>query len=230
MGMKPGRIVGRARLVLPAALALLAAGAGGCGTSMARWMAYAYAPDIKEKVRATCPELFGQTVAVVVATNMAIDHENPGLPLDLSMKIGQELAQNVPKCQVVDALKVVSFQSANYGWRDMPKDQLAERLGATHVLLVTVNSFSTVDPMTRELNRGLMEAEASLYTSSRTAQTTQVWRAVGGLRTAYPSSRNTETNFTQEGPEKVRMELVNRFSVEFAKTFYDHEEPVEKRP
>ncbi|MCY2924589.1 MAG: NAD-dependent epimerase/dehydratase family protein, partial [Planctomycetota bacterium] len=151
---------------------MLAATAGGC--TPVRWAAYAWAPDIKEKVPAECKALYGQTVAVVVATNLAIDHENPGLPLDLSMKIGEELSRNVSKCQVVDALKVVNFQAANFGWRDMPKDQLAERLGATHVLVVTVNAFSTVDPMTRELS------------------------------------------------------LVNRFSAELGKRFYDHQEPVEK--
>lgn len=227
MDDKPGRIEKSARrcvVLLAAAAAALALTAGGCGPI--RFAAYAWAPDIKEKIPAECKDLYGQTVAVVVATNMAIDHENPGLALDLSMTIGQELSKNVPKCQVVDALKVVNFQSANFGWRDMPKDQLAERLGATHVLLVTVNAFSTVDPSTRELSRGVMVAEAVLYAG---AGGRQVWRAPGGFRVSYPSSRNTETNFTMEGPEKVRLELVNRFSADLGKKFYDHQEPVEKR-
>ncbi|MCY2929469.1 MAG: hypothetical protein NTV86_08235 [Planctomycetota bacterium] len=227
MGTRAMRIVERTRLIGPAAMLLLAMAGGGC--TGARWMAYSMAPDIKEKISAECRLLYGQTVAVVVATNLMIDHDNPGLALDLSMKIAQELGQNVPKCRVVDALKIVNFQSANYGWRDMPKDQLAERLGANYVLLVTVNAFSTVDPMTRELSRGVMEAEAALYSASRTALSPQVWQATGGLRAAYPSSQNTEGNITQEGPEKVRMELVNRFSVRLAKKFYDHHEPVERR-
>lgn len=230
MGQKPKRIIGSANRCLVAAAAIaaamLAATAGGC--TPIRWAAYAWAPDMKEKVPAECKALYGQTVAVVVATNLAIDHENPGLPLDLSMKIGEELSRNVSKCQVVDAMKVVNFQAANFGWRDMPKDQLAERLGATHVLVVTVNAFSTVDPMTRELSRGMMEAEAVLYAGVRTGASPQIWRAAGGFRMAYPSSRNTDTNFTMEGPEKVRMELVNRFSAELGKKFYDHQEPVEK--
>lgn len=228
MGKKPRWIVRAAkRGSLTAAVAMLAMAGGGCAG--AKWFAYAYAPDIQEKVRAECPALYGQTVAIVVATNIVIDHENPGLPLDLSMKIGQELAQNVKKCQVVDALKIVNFQGANYGWRDMPKDQLAERLGANYVLLVTVNAFSTVDPMTRELSRGVMEGEAVLYSAVRTGSSPQVWRANGGLRASYPSGRDRDMNLTMEGPEKVRMELVNRFSADLAKKFYDHQEPVEKR-
>lgn len=228
MGKEPRRNGDRvARAALTAAMAVLAVTGPGC--TGVRWMAYSFAPDIKEKVPAECRSLYGQTVAVVVATNVMIDHENPGLALDLSMKIGQELGQNVPKCQVVDALKIVNFQSANYGWRDMPKDQLADRLGANCLLLVTVNTFSTVDPTTREFSRGVMEAEASLYAvANRAALSPQVWRATGGLRAAYPSSRNSDVNYTMEGPEKVRMELVNRFSVELAKKFYDHQEPVEK--
>jgi hypothetical protein len=206
-------------------------GALVAGCDLARFIGFMFAPDISKKVAADCKDLDGgQTVAIVVAVTPGIDHENPGIPMDLSMRTGQQLAQNVKKLQVLDPLKVVMFQRANLGWRDVPRNELAERLGATHVLCITVNVFSTVDAAVKDLGRGTMEAEVGLYTASKTAPTPVVWRHPGGsLKVSYPGGQDKDINYTLDSPETVRVKLIDSFSDELAKKFYDHEAKGENR-
>lgn len=204
---------------------VLAACVAAAGCDAFRWGAWMTAMETPEKVKADCRALEGgQTLAVVVATTPAIDYQNPGVPLDLAMKLREKFVKNVKKLQVVEPLNVMTFQEANLGWRDLPPNQLADRLGASHVLKITMITFTTADPVMRDLGHGTMEAEVALYQAR--GITPEVWRMPpsGTMRVAYPDGPNKELNYTTvDDPGKVRVALIDRFADALAKKFYDHE-------
>lgn len=204
---------------------ILAAGVlcGGC--SAARYTAYLFAPRGSDMVKAEYDGLADSTVAVVVHVGRRVEYEYPTVRHDLAYAISAELERKVKGVRLVPAEKVIDFQDAHLNWNAMNRTEIARRLGADKLVLVSLMDFSTREPGSVSLYRGRIAGDAMVYQADRPERSACMWRTESPIRAEYPEG--TPIGRTAESDYDIRLVTQALFTDRLAKKFYKHrpEEP-----
>jgi hypothetical protein len=209
----------------------LAVTLGGCG-ELGYIFGHLFPPDVVEEIHAEFDGLPGSTIAVVVHVPDEVHYTHPTASLEISAIVSERLKmigvdeKNPPTINTISPYKIDQLQREDLYWEAMPKTELAKKLGADYVLLVTVMEFSTREPGSQNLYRGQITAQCSLYDASTDEVASEVW-----------NSSRMSSRFPQNGPflyseddEQIRLDTIVILAEKLAKKFYDHDVPVGGRP
>ncbi len=196
-------------------LLLLATTAGGC-----RYMLYLFAPGAQDKkVEAEFDGFKGSSVAVVIYADVNIQYEYPTAQMELSMLIADQLRKHVENVQVVDPRKVIRYQQENIYWETMSKNRLGEIFDAEYILFVSLMQFTTREPGSINLSRGIISAEVSVYDTSLPEHRSRVKRWPE-ISVAFPA--DDPVGRLEANEQKIREHTEKLFVDKVAKKFYDH--------
>jgi hypothetical protein len=184
-----------------------------------------------ETVEAEYEGLEDTRLAVVVyPMSEAILYNHPQADLELAFAITGALrrAQQEGKLKdlrIIDPRRVAGYLQRDLQWEALPKDKLAERLGAKHLLLVTITEFSTREPGSLHLYRGRVSGEAALYQAGLEDERAMVWHTRDAIRVEHPKDRPVGN--LGEDDTAVRRPTEALFALKLARKFYDHKEKVQ---
>lgn len=206
-------------------LAGLLVSLGGCGdpTTMVGALLYVFGPDQSKKtIEPECDVLPKHSVAVAIYADPKVMYEYPGAKYELSSAICSELAKNVKETKVLDYRKILAYQAGDLQWDAIDRTELGKKLGADYLLYVTMIDFTTHEPGSATLMRGIIRAEVELHDCSKPERTSIVWRCTD-FEIRIPE--NAPVTQMSADDRILRAETVRRFSDQLAKKFYKHEEP-----
>ena len=213
----------RIAILCSVAAAMLVAGCQPLG-----YLLYLVAPEQTDKFEAEYKGLPGHTVAVVVFANYDVCCDHPMLQLELTSQVSAQFedTEKFKDVKTIDPRRVLKYQNENVNWDAMDKTELARKLSADYVLLITVEEFSTRESGSMSLYRGSMMASAALYQASKKERESKVWPTGTSepIRVAYPKKGMGRV---QENDTAIRVNTEHEFAEVLAKKFYKHEEKKE---
>jgi hypothetical protein len=197
----------------------LTAFAGGC--NLMAIPAVLLSP--RHETKTILPEyegLKGKSVAVVVYAGPELQVDYQTLQLEVGEAVASQLSRNVEGIKVSDERQVLRYQEENPDWDSRHRYELAKSLAVDYVLLVSLIDFSTHEPGTAYLARGIILAQVSVFPVTPPADGMEkaVWRS-DHLGVTWPTDRP----LTSENAEwQVRVEAQRAFADAVAKKFYKH--------
>lgn len=236
-----------ARALLPAATTLACAAAmvtQGCAAAgIAAVMADTWERTGSSMVYAEYDGLIGETVAVIVNTDMVIRMEEPTIDGDiqllltarlenpqdskgeyLGVRTGIDPETGVPNAggvRFVPFPLVRQFVLQNPSWPAWPFEDVAKALGATRLVIVDIYEFRFNEPGNAYLWDGQMSARVSVIESHEGYVDDYAFERE--IRVRFPDK--TGVSRSDMSRQVVRGRLVNRFVDRVGWLFYDHEEP-----
>ncbi|HUT60987.1 MAG TPA: hypothetical protein VNA25_24330, partial [Phycisphaerae bacterium] len=123
--------------------------------------------------------------------------------------------------RIVEPTKVLSYQEEHISWDTMDKTELGRVFGADLVLYVTLVEFSTREPGSVHLYRGIITAEASLYKTALAEPDSRVWKS-DDIRVIYPE--DSPSGVSAANDLLIRRNTVWLFADRLVKRFYKHTE------
>ena len=137
----------RKRLATAGACAAGLAAAGGC--QIPGFFAAGY-QDYKNRqprdVAAEYRGLEGHTFAVVVSSDRIIQSDHPGVTDELTVRITQQLAENLEGPGYVPAQKCLRYLYDHPSWVAKPRGELAKELGVERLVFVELLEYQVNDP------------------------------------------------------------------------------------
>lgn len=210
--------------------------AAGC--DFARFMAYLVAPRKTKTIHAEYAGLTDGTLAVLVFAPDEIRSDYPRATAQITQFVVNEFRRVAGKgeldgLEVVDYAKSVSFQRSHPDWESMPRTQIARRMQADHLLVVSVVEFSTrlySDQI--HVYQGNLLASANLYDAGKPEESACVWpvrgKHVGSFSQTFPEG--TSTGRTDPNDLLVRQKVMQLFAQELAGRFYTRKVEVSDDP
>lgn len=186
--------------------------------------------------------LIGETVAVIVNTDMSIRMEEPTIDGDIQLLLtarletppdakGEYLGVNAGVDPVtgepnpntvrfVPFTLVRQFQLRNPSWPAWPFEDVAEALGATRLVIVDIYEFRFNEPGNAYLWDGQMSARVSVIEANDSYVDDYAFERE--IRVRFPDKEGVTRNDMSR--QVVRGRLVSRFIDRVSWLFYDHEE------
>ena len=206
-------------LVLPLSLAV--SGCAGAG-----WLADGLTPGSQTvNVEAEYLGLEGQTVAVMVDTDISIAMAQPLAQLEVATVIAQRIADNVEGVTVRDPQDVVQFQEHNIYWTTMRYTTLMERLEVDRLVIVELVDYRLHEPGNVNIWRGLMTANVGVVEADSDSPNDQVYATT--VTAQYPP--DGEIGLLNADEQTMRLATLDRFSQHVAGKFYNHEQERQRR-
>jgi len=200
---------------------------GGC--NWIAWPLYVISPPPPMKdVPAECQaDMSNKKIAVVVYVDQKVKHEYPIVPEYLGRAMAAEFASEPIRKQikglaVVDVLRVLAFQQERIDWDEMPRTEMAKALGADYLVLITLQEFTTREPGSVSLYRGMVTGTVSVYDASAPERTSRVYTSAD-LRVIYPEKR--PEGLLGEDHRLVLHRTILEFAHRVGKKFYNHKVP-----
>jgi hypothetical protein len=191
---------------------------GGC--SMAKFLAYAFAPPPADKeVQAEYAGLEGHSLMVVVYADAGTLFEYPRARVEVASSISNLIRANVSNVRIIDPLRVIRWQDENLNWDNTDRTQMGRVFGAQHVLYVALSRFTTREPGSEYLFRSDVQADMFLYKTSLEERKSRVWVA-NDVRVQFP-----DTAVPAENDNMVRIATITMLADFIAKKFYKHTVP-----
>ncbi len=201
-------------------IAMLALASSACGCRPLGYFLYLIAPgESGQKQKAEFDALKGHSVAVVIFADVNTQYEYPAAQMELSALIAHELGRHVKDVRVIDTRKVIRYQHENIYWDSMPKTQLGEIFGADYILFVSLLQYTTREPGSMNLSRGIISAEVSVYDTSLAEHQSRVkyWPEIS---VAFPEDDPMGRLGANE--QRIRERTEKLFVDKVVKKFYDH--------
>ena len=214
-------------ILLPIALAAL----GGCQAFA--FLGYLIAPreDDTKTVQAEYKEseLANRSLAVVVYVDEKIRFEYPTAQELVTLVIAAEFEKEdvrdrIKNLRVLRPKNVLDYQERNIHWDEMGKAELGKALGADFVLFVSLEEFTTREPMSINMLRGIVSGEVSLYKTSLPERESRVYKGPD-IRVVHP--KEALGGVPGYDDRKIREETVAEFAKLVVWKFYKHKELVE---
>jgi hypothetical protein len=200
--------------------------AGGC--NVAAFVGYIFAPrdDEPKTVQAKYKGLEGRSLAIVVFTDPSTQYEYPTAREHVAGAIATEFAKEevhkeIKNFRVVPVRNVLSYQERNLRWNELDKTQLAKNLGADSLLFVSLTEFTTREPHSTGMMRGIVTAEVTLYDARKPESASRVWKG-DNVRVVYPDDSSPGVIGTED--RAIRQTIVSRLAQKIAWNFYKHQE------
>jgi hypothetical protein len=208
---------------LCAAVVLLAC---GCKSSHARYMTWLFFGDAKQTVEAECLALRDAKVAVVIYGDPRLFYDYPNAELELGYAIRQQLTEHVEGVDVVPPERVESFKSADLNWDRLPRTQLARKLGADKILMITLHEFTTRYPGHTELYQARIGGSLAVYDASRDEADARVDRFEDPVHIVFPEDK--PLLIPSHRDQGLRVQAEAAFARKVGRKFYKHQVEVEQ--
>jgi len=206
---------------MPLAAAVLALASAGC--EQTGYLLYLFAPEGPTKsVEAEFSGLENRRVAVVIYADPRVQYEYPFARLTVATAVGEELRKRVKGVSPVDPARAIKYQDQNAYWESMGKTELAKALGVDHVLLVALVEYTTREPGSVDLLRGMIVAQCSVYQADLPERDSAVWRGKD-ISIMYPPGG--PAGAAGEDDTTIRVATERLFAEELARKFYKHKVP-----
>jgi hypothetical protein len=206
--------------LLAGACALAALTLGGC--NYMAYFLYLVAPEGRaKKIDPEFDKLPGSSVAVIVYADGKTQSEHDNIQLEVSSAVSAELRKRVEDVSVVSPRRVVKYQRENLFWDEMDRTRIGKDLGATYVVYVSLDEFSTLEPGSLQLFRGRVTASASVYETALPARDARVWGPIE-LRVVYPAEG--ATGQTAESDDVIRHRTITILADQLVRKFYEHKQ------
>jgi hypothetical protein len=214
------------RGILGVALLLACAMTSGCNLALLPFYLFRPEDDDKKTVEAEYKGLDNHSLAIVVFADNKVRYEYPTGREHVARAIAFEFGKEEPrdkikKLRVVDPGGVLGYQERNIHWDEMDKTQLGKVLGADLVLFVTLVEFTTREPQSVGLLRGVVTADVAIYQTSLPERESRVWQGEE-IRVVYPEGDSLGIQGADD--RKIRQETVARFAQKVVWKFYQHKE------
>lgn len=202
------------RRAAAAGLLALAALLGGCKAIAAPFLMWGEEP--MREVPAEFPHLAGQRVAIAVWADSNTLFEYPYVAVELSEHVRTAIQPNVPRVSFVSNRDVVDYQKANPDWDREDPTVVGARFRADRVLLIELTQYTTRDPESTHLLRGMIAANLRVYDATQ-PNTRPLWS--GMVETVYPEQGTAAWGTSESDVRRAAME---DFALKAAQKFYDH--------
>ena len=200
---------------------------GGC--NWLAWPLYVISPPAPMKdVPAECTaDLSNKTVAFVVYVDQKVKHEYPIVQEYIGRAMAAEfqndqIRKQIKGLNVVDVLRVLSFQQERIDWDEMPRTELAKALGADYLIFITLQEFTTREHGSVNLYRGMVTGTVTVHDAEAPERTSAVYNS-SDIRVIYPEKR--PEGLLGEDNRIVLHKTVLQFAHMVAKKFYNHKVP-----
>ena len=181
------------------------------------------------QVFAEYPGLEGKSYGLLIAADMSIQAETPGVVAELTSRIMQRLVQNNNKIKataVLDPADAMLYQVRNPSWQFVPGEELANDLGGLdRIIIIEIDGFRLREPGNRYLWDGEAIANVTVTEIDRGYAIEQAFSRT--VRVTFPDA----SGYSSEDLTAVQVQsvLMQRLSDRIAWLFYDHEEPSDIR-
>jgi len=213
------------RLRLPAVLGLLALSAGLCGCGAISYVLQMVIPEGKGTWVAAQSEALseGKKVLILVYADETIQYRHGQLARYYTASIVAKEMQSKLKVEVVDPAEVEQFQASDLNWTDRHPSQIGrERYDADLVLYIELQEFTTAAEESRELLRGRIAGNCSLFTADKSgSEADLLWQKK--VKAVYPPDIPQMAEIG--AAERIREETIKLFAEGLVKHFYGHYEP-----
>jgi hypothetical protein len=152
-------------------------------------------------------------VAVVCRPVVSLEYRYSTVARELAKKVGDRLAENVPKVKVIDAQEVDQWDDG-YSWEDYR--EIGRALKADMVVGIDLENFSLYQSQT--LYQGRSNVRIHVYDLKDGGK--QVFEKIPDP-SIYPPNTGIPTSEKQES--QFRLQYVNVLADEVARHFYDHD-------
>lgn len=199
------------------------------GCNLIAWPLYVISPANQMKsVSAECDaRLSNKKVAVITYVDQRIKHEYPMVQEYIGRAIAGEfekddVKKNFRGTTLVDVVRVLTFQQERIDWDEMPRTEVARALGADYLMFVTLQEFTTREPGSINLYRGMVTGTVSMYDASAPERDAMVYRSQD-IRIIYPEKR--PEGLLGDDNRIVMHMTVLQFADKVVKKFYNHKIP-----
>ena len=164
--------------------------------------------------------LAGQSVAIVIQAEPAVDYEYPGARLEMASLVASQLRSNVKNVSVSDPRRVLRYQQDNLLWDQMERVRLARELDVDYVLLISLIEYTMRQPGSADLYRGEIIAHAGVFDAERDEREARVWN--GEFAVVYPPGSTIGQAAVNDA--QTRYHTVTAFAEQLARSFYSYKE------
>ena len=208
----------KSRNVLPVLLLAAACILGGC--NYLAFIGYLFSPDPSRTVAPEFSKLNENTVAIVIVADDKFVKSYDYFREQLSMIISEELKRHLSDVETVEASKIVTFQKTHPQWSAMPQTELARRLDANYLLLVTVRDYRLRPTGSSSLYHGHITADVEVFDGARPKSKSRVFWSPE-ISADYPKG-DWPLGRIEGGLEKMRYELDRKFAETLVRKFRYH--------
>ncbi len=203
--------------------------AGGC--NILAYPFYLFAPrEPKKTVEAEYDQLPGHSIAIVIYTDTKVMYEFPMAKLEMSAVIAKELKDKVRHGKkddevvtVIEPQRVIRYQDEHIHWHSLDRTAIGKAMKSDYVLYISIEEYSTREPGSISLLRGLIIGQASLYKVDMPEREARVWHSED-VSATYPEDGQS---IASDNEEQIRYETQKLFAEKLVKYFYKHKEVIE---
>ena len=200
-------------------MGLLAVGAGGisgCGM-LGGGQQQAY------PVPAQYTGLADKSVAIVVFAMPATIDEFSGSREEISAFIANQMRLNMPTTRVLDPQRVIEWQNNTINWFGLSEMDIGKHFQVDRVLSIRMLDYSTHKSMGYSDMQGHVKAQAKVVEVDAPDRKSMTgWSGV--VDVTWPPDRPLDP--TQTNENAVRQRILELFSTDLVRYFYDHIEQV----
>lgn len=202
-------------MVITTSVAVFAA-CGGCNMLLP----LIFLTEHKEKVPAEFDKLSGKRVLVTVWAPQETLFDYPHVRLELGLHIGERIATNVKKSDVVDGRLVEDYVQRSMSSAIDP-EKMGKHFDAEMVVYIELLAFQIRDPAAPDFLRANIEASVTVYDLTAQSESTRRY-PLTDVEVLYPP--DNPVLFTATSAAQVRKAAYEAFADEVSRKFYDHEQ------
>jgi hypothetical protein len=195
------------------AATLLMAG-GGCKMAALPWLMWGEEPT--RKVTAEYPYLDGKRICVLIWTDSNTLFEYPYVRLELSEHVQTAMKPNIARVSFIPNRDVVDYQQANPDWDREDPTAIGARFRAERVMLIELTHYTTREPDSPHLLRGLIASNVKVY-DAETSNTQPLFSTT--IESIYPEGGPASWGTDESDVRRATME---DFAIKLARKFHDH--------
>ncbi|MEM7228177.1 MAG: hypothetical protein AAF432_05100 [Planctomycetota bacterium] len=175
----------------------------------------------KKEVLARYPGLEGQTVAVIVDADLAVQYDYANAVPTIAYGIAGALANHVPDIRIVHPDLVAAWQFRTPEWYAMPYGDLAKSLNVDRVVHIDLLEYRLNPPGNRHQWEGVALANVSIIEAD--GFDPDVFTESFSVSSEYPGI--SELTEFEASADQIQRGLHQTFIKQIAWLFFDHIEP-----
>lgn len=167
--------------------------------------------------------LADKKVAIVVFTMPATIDEFAGTREEISAFVLNQMQQHLPKTSVLDPKQVIEWQNGTMNWFGLSEMDIGKHFQVDRVLSIQVVDYSLHKSIGYSDMQGHIRAQAKVVDVDAPDRASQTpWTGV--VDVTWPPDRPLDP--TQTNENAVRQRVLENFSTELVRHFYDHTEQI----
>jgi len=196
---------------------------GGCAAGqLIGGMADSYQRQAKHTVKAKYTGLRGESIAVIVWADQAVQADHPGMIQVLSMNIARRLRENAGPSAWAIPEDVLRYQATNPAWTAKTMGQLAEDIGVDRIVFIELTEYRLHEPGNPYIWDGFASGRVAVVEADGPYPDEFVFEDF--VVVSFPDQKNLGPMQVPEST--VQIALAQRFVDRASWLFYDHEEMV----